>query len=180
MQSTFTMRRKEQSGFSLLEMLFATLILLIGLIAVAQLVPASILINNRNRTDSASLVFAQRELDQFLGQQLTATSFTDSLGNSCNLGDTTHPGTLVGNPVVIINGQTMIDFSATPQTNYSFTYNDFYHTKDSLDTDYDVRWAVVTIMNGPNITGKRIILGVRQQGGNGFALPITLDTMVER
>jgi hypothetical protein len=35
-------------------------------------------------------------------------------------------------------------------------------------------------MNGPNITGKRIILGVRQQGGNGFALPVTLDTMVER
>src|SRR5580704_14859660 len=53
-----------QAGFSLLEMLFATVILLVGLVAVAQLVPASILLNWQNRYNSASTVFAQRELDQ--------------------------------------------------------------------------------------------------------------------
>jgi hypothetical protein len=30
------------------------------------------------------------------------------------------------------------------------------------------------------ISGKRFILGVRQQGGNGFYQPVTLDTMAER
>ena len=40
------------------------ILLLVGLVAVAQLVPASILMNYRNRTDSSALVFAQRQLDQ--------------------------------------------------------------------------------------------------------------------
>ena len=65
-----------------MEMLLATLILLVGLVAIAQLVPATILLNFRNRTDSSALVFAQRELDQMLAQPLTAAVFSDSLGNT--------------------------------------------------------------------------------------------------
>src|SRR5271157_2601461 len=87
MQGLFTGSRARQEGFSILEMLLATVILLVGLIAIAQLVPASILLNYRNRTDSSALVFAQRELDQMLDQPLTVNSFTDGLGNNCNLGN---------------------------------------------------------------------------------------------
>src|SRR5260370_19657276 len=89
MPSAFTERRKGQRGFSILEMMFATIILLVGLVAIAQLVPASILLNNRNRTDSSALVFAQRELDQFLDQPLSSNSFVDALGNTCQRGDPT-------------------------------------------------------------------------------------------
>ena len=70
MLSAFTKRRRREGGFSLLEMLLATIILLVGLLAIAQLVPATILLNFRNRTDSSAMVFAQRELDQFLDQFL--------------------------------------------------------------------------------------------------------------
>ena len=69
MQHLSTELRKRQRGFSILEMLLATIILLVGLVAIAQLVPASMLLNYRNRTDSAALVFAQRELDQMIDQQ---------------------------------------------------------------------------------------------------------------
>ena len=183
MPSLTTKRRQVQAGFSLLEMMFATIILLVGLIAVAQLVPASILMNNRNRTDSASLVFAQRQLDYFLDQPLTQTSFSDSAGISCpiavtcQLGDPAAPNTIVGNPLLVVNNQALIDFSASPQTGYSFSYQD---PTDPGNAYYDVRWAVITNANGTTVTSKRIILGVRQQGGNGYFQPVTLDTMVER
>src|SRR5881296_3439959 len=70
MQRSSIGSRSRQEGFSLLEMMFATVILLVGLVAIAQLVPASIQLNYSNRMDSSALVFAQRELDQFLNQPL--------------------------------------------------------------------------------------------------------------
>src|SRR6266851_48669 len=101
MQRSFTSCRVGQEGFSILEMLLATVILLVGLIAIAQLVPASILLNQRNRTDSAALVFAQRELDQMLDQPLSVNSFTDALGNPCQLGDPTVTNSVQGTNVLV-------------------------------------------------------------------------------
>jgi len=181
MLSEFTERRRSERGFSLLEMMLATVILLVGLIAIAQLVPATILLNFRNRTDSSALVFAQRELDQFLDQPLISTSFTDAFGNMCNLGNPAAPNTVLPNnsTVIVINNQPLINFNAAPVTNYSFTFQD---STDPSGTTYDVRWAVIITGNGSasSVFSKRFILGVRQQGGSGYFQPITLDTTVEK
>ncbi len=184
MLSAFTTRRKNERGFSLLEMMFATIILLVGLVAIAQLVPASILLNYRNRNDSSALVFAQRELDMMLDQPLVSKSFTDPngvycpLATTCNLGDPTQQNQVQGGPVVLVNNQAQIDFSnATGIANWSFTYRD---PNDPNGATYDIRWAVIITGNGTTVSSKRFILGVRQQGGNGFFLPIKLDAMVEK
>jgi prepilin-type N-terminal cleavage/methylation domain-containing protein len=174
MRHSFTKFREGQRGFSILEMMLATIILLVGLVAVAQLVPASILMNYRNRADSSALVFAQRELDQMLDQPLTMNSFADALGNTCQLGDPTNPNTLQGTNVVIFNSQALIDFSSSV-SGYNFTFQD---PADPSGTTYDVRWAVIITGNGATAYSKRFILGVRQVGGNGYFQPITLDTLV--
>src|SRR6266436_8437079 len=120
-----------QGGFSILEMMFATVILLVGLVAIAQLVPATILMNYRNRNDSSALVFAQRELDVMLDQKLNSNSFTDLNGvycpiaSICNLGNSAQPNQILGSPVVVINNQTLIDFGAGLQTGYNFSFFDF-------------------------------------------------------
>jgi prepilin-type N-terminal cleavage/methylation domain-containing protein len=174
-----TKRHRNEQGFSLLEMLLATVILLVGLIAIAQLVPATILMNFRNRTDSSALVFAQRELDQFIGQPLYLPSFTDATGNACALGDSATPNIVQGSPLAVINNQVVIDFTQTLVTDYSFPIP-YQDPTDPSGTSYDVRWAVILTGNGSTISSKRIILGVRQQGGNGYFQPITLDTTVEK
>src|SRR6516162_7165495 len=89
-----------EQGFSILEMLIATVILLVGLVSVAQLVPASLLINYRNRMDSSTLVFAQRQLDVILDQPLSSNSFTDVNLNTYLLGDPTTPNVVQGYHVV--------------------------------------------------------------------------------
>ena len=185
MRRSSTKLREGQGGFSILEMMFATVILLVGLVAIAQLVPASILLNYRNRTDSSALVFAQRELDFMIDQPFILTNFTDPLGvycypagSICNLGTPAPANQVQGSPVVLFNNQPLIDFSnPTGIANWSFTYQD---PNDPSGTTYDVRWAVIVTANNGIPSAKRFILGVRQVGGDGYFQPITLDTMVSR
>jgi type II secretory pathway pseudopilin PulG len=182
MPHSFTSSRTREEGFSILEMLLATVILLVGLVAVAQLVPASILLNYRNRNDSTAMVFAQRELDQMLDQPLSSNSFTDALLNNCQLGNSATPTpatptVFFGSPVVVINNLALIDFSADTVTGYNFLYQD---ATSPFDTKYEIRWAVILTGNGTTVYSKRFVLGVRQQGGNGYFQPITLDTMVAK
>ena len=182
MKGLRTKFRIHQKGFSLLEMLLATVILLVGLVSVAQLVPASLTLNYNNRMDSSALVFAQRQLDVILDQPLSSTVFTDPQGNVYQLGNPATVNVVQGNNVLTSNNQTLIDFSgptpaAYPTNGYGFTYQD---PADPNATVYDVRWAVIITGNGGTAASKRFILGVRQIGGNGFFLPITLDTMVAK
>ncbi|OLD81741.1 MAG: hypothetical protein AUF67_06875 [Acidobacteria bacterium 13_1_20CM_58_21] len=179
MPFTFTIRRRSKAGFSLLEMMLATVILLVGFVAIAQLVPATILLNFRNRTDSSALVFAQRELDQFLDQPLFLTSFTDAIGNTCALGNATPVNTVQGSSLAVVNNQVVIDFTRTLVPNYSFAIP-YQDPSDPSGISYDVRWAVIVTGNGSTVSSKRFILGIRQQGGNGYFQPITLDTTVEK
>jgi len=180
MKFAFTKDRKGQKGFSILEMMLATVILLVGLVAIAQLVPASILLNYRNRTDSSALVFAQRELDQMIDQPLSVNSFTDALGNTCQLGNPAVVNSVQGTNVLTFSNQALIDFSPpnpppAPTNGYGFTFQD---PTDPNNIIYDVRWAVIITGNGTTASTRRFILGIRQKGGNGYFQPITLDTVV--
>ena len=186
MRRIFTNRgtaRGSQTGFTLMELLVATVIILVGLVAVAQLVPTSVLMNTNNRNDGTALVFAQHQMEAMRAMPLNATTFSDPLGvtcplgNTCQLGDPTQPGTLVGSPVNVGSGSPIIDFSTAPVNGYSFTHLDPH---DPYGAAYDVRWAVITTSNGPITTGKRIILGAFRRGMRSTALPVTLDTMVSK
>jgi prepilin-type N-terminal cleavage/methylation domain-containing protein len=175
-----------QRGFTITEVLIAIVIMLVGIVAVAQLVPASIGSNSANRNDSSALVFAQRQMDQFLSQPLNMSisppAFTETIDAqtfTCYLGDPTQPSnTLVGSPVAVFYNQLVINFSSAPVANYNFTYQD---PNDPFGLVYDVRWAVITTTNvGGMVTSKRFILGARKKGGNGVYNPVTLDTILSK
>jgi prepilin-type N-terminal cleavage/methylation domain-containing protein len=184
MQPKFRKPQFKQSGFTMIEMLIATVVMVVGLVGVAQLVPLSISLNSSNRNDSTALVFAQRELDAMIDQPISATTFSDPqgvlcpTGSTCNLGNAATPKVPVGSPVVMSSdNRPIIDFGQTQVAGYSFNYTD---PNDPFGLSYDVRWAVITYATGGNAGGKRFIVGVRRRGGNGPFLPVTLDTMVEK
>jgi len=171
-----------QRGFTLIEALLATIVMMVGLVAVAQLVPVSLSINSVNRASSTALVIEQRILEQMLDQPLTAATCAppvcpDASAGSWSLGNSAAPGNVIGSAVANVNNSAAIDFSAGQVAGYSLNYLD---PNDPYGATYDVRWAVVTYVQGSRVTGKRFLLGARQIGGNGFVLPLTLDTTVEK
>jgi prepilin-type N-terminal cleavage/methylation domain-containing protein len=172
---------RNQRGFTITEVLIAILILMVGIVAVAQLVPASIVSNSANRNDSSALVFAQRQLDRFLSQPLSNTSFSETIDAQtflCKLGDPAQPNLVIGSPVAVYYNQLVIDFSQSSVLNYNFAYQD---PNDPFGLVYDVRWAVITTTNSNGmVTSKRFILGTRKKGGNGIYRPVTLDTIVAK
>lgn len=179
MPKKLSMKKIKQRGFTLMEVLVATIVLFTGIVAVAQLVPVAVTANNNNRRDSSASVIAQRELTQFLQIPLTyVLPYTDALGNSCNLGDATQPGVTVGSPVVVIANRPTIDFSAAKVGNYNFTAP--VDPEDPYGAQYDVRWAVITGGNGITASSRRFILGARQINTRNYVLPLTLDAMVQR
>ena len=153
------------------------MVLLIGVLAVAQLVPAAIFLNGQNRADSSSMVYAQREMDQLVEVPLTVFTFTDQQGNTGSLGNAATFNAVVGNPVTTVSGRAAINFAGAPVANYGFYYHD---PEDTSGAFYDVRWAVISTGTAGNVTSRRILLGVRKRGGDNPLLPVTLDTLVEK
>jgi prepilin-type N-terminal cleavage/methylation domain-containing protein len=178
MARNFAIHKNKQRGFTLVEVMVATLVLLTGVVAVAQVVPIAITANNVSRRDSTALVIAQRELAQMLETPLTSATFTDSYNNTYTLGNPATPGVTVGSPVVVISNRPTINFSVAAVGGYSF--NTPVDAQDPYGAQYDVRWAIITDGNGTTASSRRIILGARIVGGNRYYLPLTLDAMVQQ
>ena len=162
--------KKRQHGFTLIEVLVATLVLMIGLVAAAQLVPNAVRMNSDNRADSTELVVAQSYVNQFVQQPLSNATYADAAGNNCTISGAA--GAFSGNPVVAFGNSLVINFGGAPVAGYSLTYSD---PNDPAGIWFDVRWAVYTLAGS---SGKRFIVGVRRLGGNAPLLPVNLDAMV--
>lgn len=176
-------RRWRESGFTLIEMLMASIIIIIGVVGVAQLVPMSVMLNANNRSDGTALVLAQKQMEALRAFPLTTTTFADATGatcpiaTTCNVGDPTQPGNVVGSPVALLNNLPIIDFTQPLVSGYGFQFTD---PNDPYGALNDVRWTVVTSVANGVPTGKRIIVGAFRRGMKSPTYPISLDTMVSK
>jgi len=165
------------NGFSVLEMILASAILMIGVISVVQLVPASLNSSVGNRLDTVATVVAQRELDQMLSQPLNVNTFVDNDGQTVRLGGAGAPGA----PVAMNGGYAVIQFAASlPPTGFYKSYTD---PNDPTGPSFDLRWAVFPQLSNGVFVGRRIIIGCRRtnDGGNQqLLLPVILDSSVQK
>lgn len=166
-------KRAGECGFSILEMLIASVILMIGIIGVVQLVPASLQLNATNRYDTLTTVVAQRELDQMLAQPIETVTFTDSSGNLISLGGAGSPGA----PVTMQGPMAQIDFTAAAVGGFSIaSYMDPNDPNFPNGATFELRWAVIPQVTGGRVLSKRIILGCRQTNATQPMLPVNLDS----
>lgn len=166
-------KRAGEHGFSILEMLIASVILMIGIIGVVQLVPASLQLNATNRYDTLSTVIAQRELDQMLAQPIDTITFTDTSGNLISLGGAGSPGA----PVIMQGPMAQINFTADRVDGFSIaSYMDPNDPNFPNGATFELRWAVIPQVSGGRVISKRIILGCRQTNATQPILPVNLDS----
>ena len=168
-----------QRGFTLIEVLIAMFVLVVGLVAVMQMVPYSVNANLSNRNDSSATVIAQRLRDLMVNQPLSVTTLTDPTAmfpcgglTTCVLGGGTANGDYVAGCPLLNSGQ--INFGANPVANYNFIFRD---PNDPTGTSYDVRWAVITSVRnvGPMqnvVVAKRYVVGARQR--EATAQPVSI------
>ena len=156
MFSTFgtkRVRRENQAGLSMIELLIAMLVLAVGMMGSMILVRTAIVNNNRNKLDTTATALAQMVLEQINSQPASATTIfqiTDCTGVASNVNPTmaAAPGagaTLIQPPNFNAGN---IDFSqdyAAVPAGYAMQY--ITCGPANAQVTYEIRWNV-TQMTG--------------------------------
>ena len=127
-----------QKGFSLIEMMVASLVLLIGLVSVAALIGYSISSNVSSKNDTVATTAVEQQLEQLRSLAFSSTSLAD--GGS----------TLDSNGNIATSSYGI--FSGSPVLNYSATVSLTDSDQIGKTVNYDVRWNITTINGMKKIT----------------------------
>jgi prepilin-type N-terminal cleavage/methylation domain-containing protein len=178
------LRRKikfgRQSGMSLIELMIASLVLTIGVLGCAVLIPIAIGTNGKNRQQSNSTVIAQMTMEKIVsaasagGATLT---LTDCAGTSNTINVT---GTTSGSGATVLSTGS-VDFSqAQGSTGAPVGYYMSYVScgTSGRTSTYDVRWNIQT----PSSYVKLVTVSSQMKGSGSnqvlFSLPVTIRSMV--
>jgi type II secretory pathway pseudopilin PulG len=185
MELTKRMRRmmrtskSSQRGMSLIEMMIACVVLLVGVLAMAALMPLAIGTNSRNRQQSNSTIIAQMLMEKILSVPPGAPTPTlsDCTGASTTI---TASGSATGSGGTLLSTGD-IDFSQTAgsagdPTGYYMLYTAC--GTNGRQSTYDVRWNI----KSPSPYVELIVVSAKLQGSNGnlslFSPAVTIRSMI--
>lgn len=176
--------KHDERGLSLLELMFACLVLVSGLLGAMILITTTIANNSRSKWDSTATLLSQMTLETIGSVPANATASSTPSTNltitDCNpsssaaahsvnaLGGT---GSGAGAPL-LSNGD--IDFTAATVTNYSMQYYNCQASTADRQMIYDVRWNIKTISPSAKLVTVSAQAANVNRGGNVFARPISL------
>ena len=174
MTSKRTAARK-QRGMSLVELMIAMVVLLVGLMGSMSLVAISMGNNNRSRLQGNSTIIAQMITEKVSSVKATTSpvlTVPDCAGNILNI--TTAAG---GSP---LNAQGDVDFTQAPVAGYQVIYTDC--GSNGRQFTYDVRWNIqqpTTYVKVLTVTAQKANINV----GNAYDLkyvsfPVTIRTLI--
>ena len=173
-----TMRKKmrkqtSQSGSTLIELMIAMLVLVVGVVGSMALIVYAISGNGRNKQQSNSVAVAQLVTEKLSSQRASVSNnltVSDCAGNSNTL------YTAAGGPTLNSSGEE--DFTAAAVTGYQMYYTDCGTTGRQMT--YDVRWTITQ----PTTYTKLIVVSVQLKGAAGttnarlYSLPVTIRALI--
>jgi Tfp pilus assembly protein PilV len=179
MELTMKRKRSSQRGTSLIELMIASLVLTIGVLGCAVLIPIAIGTNSRNRQQSNATVIAQMTMEKILSQAAsssTSLTITDCAGTASTINVT---GSTAGSGATVLSTGS-IDFSQAQGS--AGAPAGYYMSFTSCGTSgrqstYDVRWNLQT----PSSYVKLVTVSARMKGAGAnailFSLPVTIRSM---
>jgi prepilin-type N-terminal cleavage/methylation domain-containing protein len=172
--------RNPKAGFTLIEMLLASVILLVGLTAGIALIIMAMANDSRSKNDTSATVLAQMTIETIAAVPANATTSmtiidcnptTSSASHTIN---TTGSGTGAGAPLT----SGIIDFSQSAVIGYSMTYYGCQASTGDRQTTYDIRWNIKTLTANTKLVtvAAKPILG--STNANFIAVPVSLKMIV--
>lgn len=171
--------KSSQRGMSLIEMMIACLVLLVGVLAMALLIPLAIGTNSRNRQQSNSTVISQMLMEKILSvpQGAPTPTLSDCTGASTTI---TTTGTAAGSGATLLSTGDA-DFSqAAGSAGDPAGYYMLYTAcgSNGQQSTYDVRWNIKT----PSTYVKTVVVSAKLKGsGNNpvlFSPAVTIRSMI--
>lgn len=176
--------RTRQSGFTLIELMIAMVVLAVGLGALSSLFISAALSNNKNSRSATATMLAQLVLEQISSQSPSSTatiSLTDCAGNPWTVATAGGPapagtGALLDTTTsdYSYGGINPNQASSAVPSGYAMQYVDC--GVGGTQSNYDVRWNVINIDTYTRLitVSARQVGPANQLGGRIYAQPITL------
>jgi prepilin-type N-terminal cleavage/methylation domain-containing protein len=162
--------RKER-GMTLIELMIAMVVLLVGIVGSMALIAYAIGGNGRSRQQSNATVIAQMLSEKISSQKAILSSnltVLDCVGNSSTV------YTAAGGGALTSSGD--VDMTATPVTGYQMYYTDCGTSGRQMI--YDVRWNITQ----PTTYTKLVIVTAKMKGAGTdvkiFSLPVSVRALV--
>jgi Tfp pilus assembly protein PilV len=171
--------RSSECGMSLIELMIASVVLIVGVLGCAALIPIAIGTNSRNKQQSNSTVIAQMTMENIMSLPLGAatSTITDCAGTTSTINTV---GSAGGTGATLLSSGA-VDFSQTrggagAPAGYYMLYTTC--STSGGQATYDVRWNIQT----PSTYVKLVTVSAKLRGSNTnqvlFSLPVTIRSMV--
>jgi prepilin-type N-terminal cleavage/methylation domain-containing protein len=163
---------RKQRGMTLIELMIAMVVLLVGLVGSMSLVALSIGSNGRSRQQSNSTAVAQLITEKISSVKATTSpnlTVADCVGNIATV-STTAPG----GSALTSSGD--VDFAQPAVTNYQMLYVDC--STNGRQITYDVRWNIQQTTNFVKFL--TVSAKMKNAGGDAkyFSRPVTVRTLI--
>ncbi len=180
--------KHDERGLSLLELMFASLVMVIGLTGAMVLITTTIANNNRSKWDSTATLLSQMTLETIASVPANATASSTPSTNltitDCNPSSSAARHSVnalggTGNGLgASLSSTGDIDFSAATVTDYSMQYYGCQASTGDRQAIYDVRWNIKTISPSAKLVTVSAQAANVSPGGNFFAKPVSLKMIV--